>query len=276
MAPLAQHIRFPRALPMAAASLAIGLAAAVAASPSPVTPAPATARPVAVAEQPVAPKKPQLGYSRRGGLKNLPPALLETHKKLVAHKAITYKALQALADAGDPIAAYTLAGRLETSNDTSLLPAAAHYYSMAAYNGRIIAVRPLVSLLDASGLEFNDKVLKSAQDALEIQAQHRNPEATTALIRFYGAKPIFGSNPKRLRYILAKAAKSGDGKAALDLAIAVMSSGKLTEAGKADALKYLQLARHSDNLGIQTMAENFIRQVEAPASVIQASTQVKP
>jgi hypothetical protein len=274
MASFAQQFRLRRVLPIAAASLAIGLAAAVAASPSPVTPAPA--RPVSTTEKAAAAKKPQLGYVRRGGLKNLPPELLATHKRLVAHKAIPYKALQALADAGDQMGAYTLAGRLETSNDPNLLPAAAHYYSMAAFNGRIIAVRPLVGLLDASGEGFNAKVLKSAQDALEKQAQHRNPEATAALIRFYGAKPIFGSDPKRLRYILARAAKTGDGKAALDLAVAVMSSGKLTEAGKADALNFLQLARHSDNLGIQTMAENLIRQVEAPAPVAQASTQVKP
>lgn len=181
--------------------------------------------------------------------------------RMIAGKDVSYKEMQTLADSGDDLAQYYLAKRIEEANEPETLDAAVRYYRRAAENGRTSAVRPLIRLLNAGVLDEQPKNLASSQELLEKLAADGDATARDGLIAMYRAGKPFGLDPARADALLVASANSGDAKAALDLAFALLS-GTPEPAEIEMAKGYLKVAAASDTLNIRTMAENLLRTLE--------------
>jgi TPR repeat protein len=195
----------------------------------------------------------------------------EIRNRMVARGEVSYEELQMLADSGDDLAAYFLARRLEESGEPEAGKTAMHYYARAALSGRAAAIRPMVRLLDARGEGLlPPALLADAQAALEAQAVADNAMAVDALVRYYIEGTPFGSDPDRAKELLTRSAQGGNARIALELALQLLS-GDPTAEEQSEAIRYLELAALSDNLGTRTMAENLLRGLGTP---IVASTEL--
>lgn len=188
----------------------------------------------------------------------------EIRNRMVAREEVSLGELQTLADTGDDLAAYFLARKLEESGEPASVVTAVHYYARAAYRGRAAAIRPMVRLLDAQRETLKTGLLTDAQAALEAQAAKGNEIAVDALVRYYIQGAPFGSDPDRAEELLRQSAEGGNAQIAIELAMQLLSSKPAADQ-KADAVRYLELAALSDNLGTRAMAENLLRDLGTPA-----------
>ena len=172
---------------------------------------------------------------------------------------VSYRSLQRLADAGDGLAAMLIGRRILDEANPALNASAVHYFALAAYNGRAAAIQPLATLLGQIGTTLSPALLSQAQQALEVQADHHQPLAIEALVRFYGSEPIFGADPTRVEAYLAKLGEIGRVEAVLDLGVSAMAAGATS-----DAIRYLEAAALSADLRTRVTAENLLRQLRAP------------
>lgn len=192
--------------------------------------------------------------------------------RMIAGKQVSYKEMLRLADSGDDLAQLHLAKRIEADNDPATLDAAARYYRRAAENGRSSAVRPLLRLLNANVFEGQPKNLASAQELLEKLTAKGDAVARDGLIAMYRTGTPFGLNPARADELLVAAAESGDSKAALDLAFALL--GGAPDPAEIDQAKgYLKIAALSDTLNVRTMAENLLRTLDPQLTAATETVQ---
>ncbi|MDB5540318.1 MAG: hypothetical protein JWQ89_2045 [Devosia sp.] len=181
--------------------------------------------------------------------------------RMIAGKEVSYKEMQRLADAGDDLAQFNLARRIEEENDPGTVARAARYYRMAAENGRSSALKPLIRLLNAGALDEEPKNLALARDVLEKLTAKGDAVARDGLIAMYRAGTPFGLDLAHADELLVASAEGGDSKAALDLAFALLSGAP--EPAEIEAAKgYLKIAAASETLNIRTMAENLLRTLE--------------
>ena len=180
---------------------------------------------------------------------------------MVKGKSVPFSQLRELADAGDSLAAVRLAGRLELEDATRLAPDAVHYYGRAAYAGRDYALRPMIRILKKDGERLSQRQRDQAELVLQTWAARGLPLATDALTSFYRAGKPFGHKPDQLVEMLRKAAASGDGKAALDVAVSLLS-GPPSPQARDEAREYLEIAGASPSPGLRAMAEALLRRVE--------------
>jgi len=201
--------------------------------------------------------------------------LRDIRRRMVAKKTVSFKELQALADASDGMAAYFLATRIEETGKPEMQASASHYYSMAAGMGRGAAVPPLVKLLDAHGEKFQPAVLAEAQAALEKQVRLKHSVAIDALARYYSQGEVFPRDTARAQKLMSQAAKDGNAKAALDIAYQLLS-GTPDENQRADALGYLEIVAKSGEIGQRAIAESLIRDLQAPAAPTTNVSEITP
>ncbi|MEK1888624.1 MAG: hypothetical protein AAAB35_13860 [Phyllobacterium sp.] len=192
----------------------------------------------------------------------LPSAQLQSiRKRMISQRSVAYREVQTLADKGDGLAALFVGKRLSANPD--LTADAIHYYTIACSTGRAGAVGPLVSLLARDPANLSEARLRYAETTLRDHAARGNPVAAAALIRFYKSGHPFGLNLKVAEDLQRQAAKGGDGKTALDLAIAMISEGLPDESDRAEALNYLHIAERSNDLKVKTIAAAVVRSLES-------------
>ncbi len=191
-------------------------------------------------------------------------------KRMIGHRKVSYRELQLLADRGDGLAALYVAKRLSTNpahNADTI-----HYYTIACTTGRAGAVAPLARQLKSASNGVSKVRLDQAEATLLQHAARRNPVAIDALVKFYAAGEPFGTNPQEAERLRREAAKGGDSKVALDLAIAMISEGLLDEDEKSEARRYLEIAEKSPELSVKTVAAAVLRQLDAaPVNPIEVS-----
>lgn len=208
-----------------------------------------------------------------GPASHLPLALQATRKNLLAGKRVTYKQLQALADAGDGVGAFKLAERIQKQGDPKLATDALHYYTLAAYDGRDYAVRHMLNILGDSRLELTPSHLASAETALRARAKKGNAVAVEGLIKLYSQGRPFGEKRDELEALLASGAGEKNGDTALRMAVMLLSQPTRTPEQTEQATRYLGIARDKGSVGMKAAANNLLAQLTEPATGTNAEVQ---
>lgn len=199
------------------------------------------------------------GITRTDQLQSIQLQLIR--KRMISQRSVSYREIQTLADMGDGLAALFVGKRL--SDNPGLTADAIHYYTIACSTGRAGAVGPLVSLLSRNATDISQARLKYAETTLRSHAARGNPVAIAGLVKFYKSGQPFGQNLEAAEDLQRRAAKAGDGKTALDLAIGMISEGLPDESNKAEALNYLHIAEKSNDLRVKTIAAAVVRSLES-------------
>lgn len=186
------------------------------------------------------------------------PQLKLLHKRLIAKRTMSARQIQALADAGDRLAAFTFAKGLEQSDKPGLAPTAIHYYAMAAYLGQNAAIEPLTGLLRINHESLSAKQLSLAKQALQAAVRQGDSDAMLALAMFYRDGAPFGSNPTEEQSLLRGAAHGGNNTAAFMLG-ASLSTGTRSPAELKEAKELLKIA----STGGVLMAQALLADLEA-------------
>lgn len=219
--------------------------------------------------EPVKPVKPKT----MGPASHLPLALQATRKNLLAGKRVTYKQLQALADAGDGVGAFKLAERIEKQADPTLASDALHYYALAAFDGRGYAVRHMLNILADDRLELTPSHLASAEAALRAQAKKGNEVAVEGLIKLYSQGRPFGEKREELEALLASGAGKKNGDTAFRMAVMLLSQPTRTPEQTEQATRYLGIARDTGSVGMKAAASNLLAQLTEPGTGTNAEVQ---
>lgn len=193
----------------------------------------------------------------------LPPPLAEVRKRMIAGRSVAYRDLQALADAGDGIAAFRLGQMIEGRADPAVLSDALHYYAMSASLGRSFAVGSVVRILSRSDAAFRDAHLRQAEQALLRQAAKGNDQAVKFLIRFYALGKPFGDRQLQAEALLKGRAGKADGAAAYQLAVMLLSGKEREPEIRLEAIRYLKIAIDHGNVGTSASAANLLRTLSA-------------
>ncbi|RKE83469.1 hypothetical protein [Rhizobium sp. AG855] len=220
----------------------------------------------------VEPAKP-VKKKTMGPASHLPLALQATRKNLLAGKRVTYKQLQALADAGDGVGAFKLAERIQKQADPTLATDALHYYALAAYDGRGYAVRHMLTILADDRLALSPSHLASAEAALRAQAKKGNEVAAEGLIKLYSQGRPFGEKRAELEALLASGAGKKNGDMAFRMAVMLLSQPGRTAEQTEQAARYLGIARDKGSVGMKAAAGNLLAQLTEPATGTNAEVQ---
>ncbi|MFN3362672.1 MAG: hypothetical protein ACK4P4_08085 [Allorhizobium sp.] len=209
-----------------------------------------------------------------GPASHLPLALQEARKRLLAGKRVSYRELQALADAKDGIGAFKLAERIQKQGDPKLATDALHYFAIAAYHDRGYAVRHMMDILGNDSLELAPSHLESAEAALRREARKGNDQAVEGLIRLYSEGRRFGDKRDELESLLAsgKGKKSGD--TAFKLAVLLLSDRDRTPEKTEQASRFLTIAKENGSIGMKAAASNLLAQLETTSS--ETNMEVMP
>ncbi|KQW29594.1 hypothetical protein ASE36_14340 [Rhizobium sp. Root274] len=208
-----------------------------------------------------------------GPASHLPLALQATRKNLLAGKRVTYRQLQALADAGDGVGAFKLAERIQQQGDPKLATDALHYYSLAAFDGRGYAVRHMLNILADDQVQLSPSHLASAEAALRNQAKKGNEIAVDGLIKLYSQGRPFGEKRGELEALLASGAGKKNGDTAFRMAVMLLSQPSRTPEQTEQAARYLGIARHKGSVGMKAAASNLLAQLTEPATGTNAEVQ---
>jgi hypothetical protein len=208
-----------------------------------------------------------------GPASHLPLALQATRKNVLAGKRVTYRQLQALADAGDGVGAFKLAERIQKQDDPKLATDALHYFSLAAYDGRGYAVRHMLNILGDDRLELSTSHLASAEAALRAQAKKGNAVAVEGLIKLYSQGRPFGEKRDELEALLVSGASRKNGDTAFRMAVMLLSQPTRTPEQTEQATRYLGIAREKGSIGMKAAADNLLAQLTEPANGTNAEVQ---
>mgnify|MGYP000724653593 FL=1 len=252
-----------RLYPLAILAVCVGT---LAAQPSAARVKPFFPRPKA--EEPAPPPRP----APTGPAAKLPLELQAVRKDLLAGKRVSYRQLQALADAGDGIGAFRLAERIVKDGDPKFTTDALHYFTIAVSEGRGHAVRHMLDLLTDTQAEFRPAHLKSAEIALRAQAKKGNEKAVDGLIRFYSEGRPFGDRRGELETLLASGT-SKNGDTAFKLAVMLLSGQGRTPEQTAQASRYLVIAQQTGSIGVKAAAGNIMAMLKNPPSEEHAEVQ---
>lgn len=188
------------------------------------------------------------------------PVLKAMHDHMVRGGRLTFAQMRRLADSGDSLAALHYGKRLAALGDADVAPDAVHYYAMALYDGRDGAIFPVLSLLDITNASMSAARLGVIERSILAASRRGNVIATDALASMYLAGKPFGPKRPEALKLLARLAKGGNGKAALDLGMLYLAEDAPAPETKDLAQTYLILASTSTDLSVRTMAENLMRQ----------------
>ena len=187
------------------------------------------------------------------------PEIKALRKAMIAGNDLSKASLRRIADAGDGLAAFKFADRLE--RDGGKWSDIAHYYAIAVYTGRDFVTRRLVTLVkthdsDIAGLSTLRR--KSLEDALLAASARGNRDAALALSDLYSEGTAFGAKPDKAARLLSPFAKEGDGAVALKLALLAIGSDPANPVDANTARTMLNLALTSDDLAASSMATNLL------------------
>jgi hypothetical protein len=178
-------------------------------------------------------------------------------KRMISHRNLNYRQLQRLADKGDGLAAMNvgkaLYDRPELAND------ATHYFAIAVGTGRASAIKPLVAVLRNVDLKtISAARLNEAERSLTAHVAHGNIDAIRGLSNLYASGHPFLDSQQKLIALRRLSAANGDGQAALDIAISLMSSAKTNAEDRLEIRNYLKIASGSSDMKISTVARSIL------------------
>lgn len=199
--------------------------------------------------------------------KDLPTSALRAARRaMISGAEISTSDLQALADAGDGLAAFRFAKFLQEVGKPDPDGVAAHYYAIAAYTGRAFAVPPLARLLRNDGAGYKASRLANALNAMTVQALSGNSEAATLLGQMYAEGTPFGRDITKAQALLEMSTAGENTAAALKLGIALMADRADAAAGHPGARAALRHAASGTDLAVRVTAENLLRLLDGVAS----------
>jgi len=193
-------------------------------------------------------------------------ALLKSiRRRMVRKQRVSFAELRLLADTGDGLAAYRLAQRIVAMEKPDILVDAAHYFSIAVYNGRAYAIRPLVTILADPGVSISEKRLEHIERALRRQADSGELRAVEGLAHLYKTGVPFGRKPEEAQALLKSVLeKKFDGELALRLAVNIARNTPLAPAEIAEIRKYLLIAKTSERPGTRAAAQTLLQTYPEP------------
>ncbi|RYI13019.1 MAG: hypothetical protein EON48_12870, partial [Acetobacteraceae bacterium] len=202
----------------------------------------------------------------------LPPAiagspwLKDLRKSMLAGRKLSDSQLQTLADAGEGLAAAYYAKRLEQREDPAFLDDAAHYYSIAVYQGRDFAVPRLIASLDNPKAEFTPARLRNIRAVLDRAVQKGSSKATDGLAGLLMRGSPFGKDIPGARALRLASAEAGDAGAAVQLALDLIQGADGLPPDRDAARQALELATASPDPGVQAMVLTLQRQLADASS----------
>ena len=177
-----------------------------------------------------------------------------------AGEDVSPKALRALADMNDGLAAQRYVRFLETLDPPANPSEIAHYATIAVSTGRIWTLPDAIEamhLLDPA-TEPPERI-GAYIEMLYAHAWAGNSLALDAVIDLNGEGRLFGALSEATRAkILEQDQKNGDGRAALRMALTLLMDQPLSTADSALAIEYLNLAAAADNFQVSVTASNLL------------------
>lgn len=189
------------------------------------------------------------------------PSLKALRKSMLAGRDLSDAQLQTLADAGEGLAAARYAKRLEERDDPAFIDDAAHYYSIAVYQGRDFATPRLLATLTHASAEFGPARLRNIRGVLDRAARRGDAKAATGLAQMLLKGVPYETDIPRARELLLLAAQAGDTKAAMQLALSHIQGEPGLPPDPEAARPALELALASPDPGVQAMALTLARRI---------------
>lgn len=204
---------------------------------------------------------------------DLPTWKLQHDRKRMLHdQHLSFREMQALADAGDGLAAFRYANRLMALDDPSVVGDAALYYASAVFTGRDYALGPLIRILERPDLDVSDRRLNHLENAIRTMAVQGYTKAREALTSFYESGEPFGHHPERARSLLLELAEAGDGTAAVQIGSKALQDPSLVAPKRLRAI-LTRAAAEADTLGTRTAAKSILAQLDARSDDTEKETQ---
>ncbi|MDP3193905.1 hypothetical protein [Tabrizicola sp.] len=189
------------------------------------------------------------------------PSLKALRKSMLAGRDLSDVQLRTLADAGEGLAAARFAKRLEERGDPAFIDDAAHYYSIAVYQGRDFAMPRLLATLTDQSAAFGPARLRNIRGVLDRAARRGDAKAASGLAQMLLKGAPFQTDIPRARELLLLAARAGDAKAAIQLALSHIKGEPGLPPDPEAARPALELALASPDPGVQAMALSLARQI---------------
>ena len=189
------------------------------------------------------------------------PSLKALRKSMLAGQDLSDLQLQRLADAGEGLAAARYAKRLEERNDPAFVDDAAHYYSIAVFQGRDFAVPRLLATLTDRRAEFGPARLRNIRAVLERAARRGDERAAEGLAEVLLKGAPFPADIARARELLLLAAEAGNTRAAMNLALSHIRGEPGLPPDPEAAVPALEIALASPEPGVRAMALSLARQI---------------
>lgn len=202
------------------------------------------------------------------------PSLKALRKSMLAGRELSDVQLQTLADAGEGLAAARYAKRLEDRDDPAFIDDAAHYYSIAVYQGRDFATPRLLATLTDQSAAFGPARLRNIRGVLDRAARQGDAKAASGLAQMLLKGAPFEADIPLARDLLLMAAQAGDAKAAMQLAISHIQGEPGLPADPEAARPALELALASPDPGVQAMALALARQIPGGEALQAAALPV--
>lgn len=203
------------------------------------------------------------------------PSLKALRKSMLAGRDLSDAQLQTLADAGEGLAAARYAKRLEERDDPAFVDDAAHYYSIAVYQGRDFAMPRLLATLTDKSAEFGPARLRNIRGVLDRAARKGDAKAAAGLAEMLLTGAPYETDIPRARELLLVAAAAGDTKAAMKLALSHIQGEPGLPPDPEAARPALEFALASPDPGVRAMAVALARQIpggeELQAAALPAS-----
>jgi len=200
-------------------------------------------------------------------MSDLPDLFLRNaRQRMQAGEAIPDAALRQLAILNEGLAAQRYARRLLARSGAN--PSDIAFYSaIAVGTGRVATLPDMIAAMRRldPATESRARMRKYVQ-VLYAHAWAGNRMALNAVIEFNGRGRLFGALSDATRdRILAQAAKAGDGRVELQMAVQLLETRPLTETETRWAQEYLARAGQSGHPGIAAAALSLARQLDRTA-----------
>ncbi len=185
--------------------------------------------------------------------------LRRARDRMVQGKTVPTDLMQALADAGDGVAALHLAQQLEARGNTVPARDVAHYFGIAAATGRVAGLIGLVRTLKRiDPAATNPKRVQRLKEIVLAYAMAGNSVASAAMMEFHLAGHPFGPMPEEIASLATQGRGAGGALIALQLASDLVQTRWDDPTALTRAQSYLRLAVRSDSVRVKLIAGNLL------------------
>lgn len=209
--------------------------------------------------------------------RNLRRSLRDARTRMQQGDNLSAEELRALANAGDGLAAQRYVRLIEAQQTTPNPSDMAYFSAIAVGTGRVWTLRTMIDAMHRLDPETEprERVRKYIK-VLYPHAWAGNTLALQAVVEFNGEGRLFGplSDKTRAR-IQTEAAKHGDGRIELGIAVAMLERSRAAATPDPKDLAYarrlLQQSAKSTHLAVATSAQNLLLLIQTPETGAQNS-----